>query len=298
MSSRVPLAGSLPKNLPWISAVLGVLLTIAAAFMTLRLSQRRRGAEELAGQLEVTANENERLYAEQRSIAQTLQHALLPDTLPQLPGIQASARYEAGVEGIEIGGDWYDVIDLDDRRLLLVVGDVSGRGLRAATTMAELRYAIRAYAAQDDGPAEILTKISRLVSVAESGQLATVLCATVDMEARQLSITSAGHLPLLLVANGDSRYLDMEIGLPIGVEEGTVYRSTTVTVPPEATVVAFTDGLVERRGESLDEGLERLRTAATGHDVGLPELLGRLVSDMANGRSEDDIAIVGVRWTS
>ena len=298
MSSRVPLAGSLPKNLPWISAVLGVLLTIAAAFMTLRLSQRRRGAEKLAGQLEVTANENERLYAEQRSIAQTLQHALLPDALPQLPGIQASALYEAGVEGIEIGGDWYDVIDLDDRRLLLVVGDVSGRGLRAATTMAELRYAIRAYAAQDDGPAEILTKISRLVSVAESGQLATVLCATVDMEARELSITSAGHLPLLLVANGESRYLDMEIGLPIGVEEGTVYHSTTVTVPPEATVVGFTDGLVERRGESLDQGLERLRTAATGHDVALPELLGGLVSDMANGRSEDDIAIVGVRWTS
>jgi serine phosphatase RsbU (regulator of sigma subunit) len=298
MSSRVPLAGSLPKNLPWISAVLGVLLTIAAAFMTLRLTQRRRGAEDLAGRLEVTANENERLYAEQRSIAQTLQHALLPDSLPQLPGIEASARYEAGVEGIEIGGDWYDVIDIDDRRLLLVVGDVSGRGLKAATTMAELRYAIRAYAAQSDGPAEILTKISRLVSVAESGQLATVLCATVDMTKREMSITSAGHLPPLLLANGDSRYLDAEVGLPIGVEEGTVYHSTTVTVPPDATVVAFTDGLVERRGESIDQGLERLRTAATGHDVGLPELLGRLVSDMANGRSEDDIAIVGVRWTS
>ena len=99
------------------------------------------------------------------------------------------------------------MIDLDGGRLLLVVGDVSGRGLRAATTMAELRYAIRAYAAQGDGPAEILTKISRLVSVAESGQLATVLCATVDMEARQLSITSAGHLPPLLLANGDSHYL-------------------------------------------------------------------------------------------
>ena len=298
MSSRGALAGSLPKNLPWISAVLGVLLTIAAAFMTVRLTQRRRRAEDLAGRLEVTANENERLYAEQRGIAQTLQHALLPDTLPQLPGIQASARYEAGEEGVDIGGDWYDVIDLDGRRLLLVVGDVSGRGLKAATTMAELRYAIRAYAAQSDGPAEILTKISRLVDVSESGQLATVLCATVDMDERELTITSAGHLPPLLLANGDSRYLNAEVGLPIGVEEGTVYRATTVTVPSDATLVAFTDGLVERRGESIDEGLDRLRTAATGHDVGLPELLGRLVSDMADGRSEDDIAIVGVRWTS
>jgi serine phosphatase RsbU (regulator of sigma subunit) len=298
MSSRVALAGSLPKNLPWISAVLGVVLAIAAALLTLRLTQRRRGAEELAGRLEVTANENERLYAEQRGIAQTLQHALLPDTLPQIPGIQSSGRYEAGEEGVEIGGDWYDVIDLDGRRLMLVVGDVSGRGLRAATTMAELRYAIRAYAAQHDGPAEILTKISRLVNVSESGQLATVLCATVDVDARQLSITSAGHLPALLLSNGESRYMDAEVGVPIGVQEGTVYRSTTVTVPPEATVVAFTDGLVERRGESIDQGLDRLRAAATGHDVGLPELLGRLVSDMANGRSEDDIAIVGVRWTS
>jgi serine phosphatase RsbU (regulator of sigma subunit) len=296
MSSRVPLAGSLPKNLPWIIAVIGALLAIAAALMTLRLSQRRRGAEDLAGELEVTANENERLYAEQRGIAQTLQHALLPDTLPQIPGIQASARYEAGEEGVDIGGDWYDVIDLDGGRLLLVVGDVSGRGLRAATTMAELRYAIRAYAAQSDGPAEILTKISRLVNVQESGQLATVLCATVDMNDRQLSVTSAGHLPPLLLANGDSRYITAEVGLPIGVEAGTVYRSTTIAIPPEATFVAFTDGLVERRGESIDQGLDRLRTAATGHDVGLPELLGRLVSEMANGRSEDDIAIVGVRW--
>jgi serine phosphatase RsbU (regulator of sigma subunit) len=298
MSSRVPLAGSLPKNLPWIIAVLGVVLTIAAALMTLRLLQRRRRAEELAGRLEVTANENERLYAEQRGIAQTLQHALLPDTLPQIPGIQSSARYEAGEEGVDIGGDWYDVIDIDGGRLLLVVGDVSGRGLRAATTMAELRYAIRAYAAQSDGPAEILTKISRLVNVSESGQLATVLCATVDTSKRQLSLTSAGHLPPLLVANGDTRYLHAEVGLPIGVQQGTVYRSTTVTVPAEATIVAFTDGLVERRGESIDEGLERLRTAATAQDGELPELLGRLVSDMANGGSEDDIAIVGVRWTS
>jgi serine phosphatase RsbU (regulator of sigma subunit) len=298
MSSRVPLAGSLPKNLPWISAVLGVLLTIAAAVMTLRLIQRRRRAEGLAERLEVTANENERLYAEQRGIAQTLQHALLPDTLPQLPGIQASARYEAGEEGVDIGGDWYDVIDLGAGRLLLVVGDVSGHGLRAATTMAELRYAIRAYAAQSDGPAEILTKTSRLVNVSESGQLATVLCATVDTEARQLHITSAGHLPPLVLSNGDSHYADAEVGLPIGVQEGTVYRSTTVTVGPAATILAFTDGLVERRGENLDQGLDRLRAAATGHDVNLTDLLGTLVSVMADGGSQDDIAIVGVRWTS
>ncbi|MFL5863353.1 MAG: PP2C family protein-serine/threonine phosphatase [Solirubrobacteraceae bacterium] len=298
MSSRVPLTGALPRDLPWIITVLGVMLSMAAAGLTLRLSQRRHAAELLAQRLEVTAAVNQRLYAEQRSIAQTLQHALLPDRLPQVAGVQASALYEAGEQGVDVGGDWYDVIELGGGRLLLVVGDVSGRGLRAATTMASLRYAIRAYCAQGDGPVEILSKISRLVDVSESGQLATVLCALLDPDRRLLSVTSAGHLPPLLLSDDGGRYIDTEVGLPIGVDRGSKYHATTVTLPPAGTVVAFTDGLVETRGESLDEGLERLRVAATGHDVALSELLERLVKDLVNGRSQDDVAIVGVRWTS
>ena len=298
MSSRVPLAGSLPQRLPWLIAVVGVLLSIAAALMTMRLIQRRSSAEQLAERLEVSASENRRLYAEQRGIAQTLQHALLPDKMPQSPGIVASARYEAGEHGVDIGGDWYDVIELQDRRLLLVVGDVSGHGLGAATTMASLRYAIRAYAAENEPPAEILTKLSRLVSVADSGQLATVLCALVDIEAHQITITSAGHLPRLLVGDGESRYVQTEIGVPIGVEAGATYTSTTVAAPRGGTFVAYTDGLVELRGESLDQGLERLRAAVGGDDSELPDLLNRLVTELPYGSSEDDIAIVGVRWTS
>jgi Stage II sporulation protein E (SpoIIE) len=298
MSSRVPLAGTLPEDLPWIIAVLGTLLSAAAAFMTLRLTQRRRDAEQLAGELDVSARENRRLYAEQRGIAQTLQHALLPDRLPQVPGMAASARYEAGEQGVEIGGDWYDVIALDDSRLLLVVGDVSGRGLPAAATMASLRFAIRAYAAQNDPPEQILNKASRLVDVAESGQLATVLCALVDVDGHKLTITSAGHLPGLLLSGGEGRYVDAEVGVPIGVEHGATYTSTTISVPAGSTFVAYTDGLVELRGESLDQGLARLRGLAVSIDGELPELLGTLVSEMPRGASEDDIAIVGVRWTS
>jgi len=297
MSSRVALAGSLPERLPWIIAVLGTLLSIAAAAMTLRLTQRRQDAEHLAGELEASARENRRLYAEQRGIAQTLQHALLPEILPQIPGMQASARYQAGEQGVDIGGDWYDVIELGDSRLLLVVGDVSGRGLRAATTMASLRYAIRAYAAQNDPPEQILNKISRLVDVAETGQLATVLCALVDVATRQITITSAGHLPPLLISGGQGRFVDAEIGVPIGVEAGASYTSTTISAPEGSTFVAYTDGLVELRGESLDHGLARLRDVATRGDAELPELLETLVSEMPRGASEDDIAIVGVRWT-
>ncbi len=298
MSTHQPLAGSLPRDLPWIIVVAGVLLTLGATGVTLRLVQRRRDAERLAGRLEVTANENQRLYAEQRSIAQTLQHALLPDVLPQIPGVETSARYEAGEQGVDIGGDWYDVIDLENGRLLLVVGDVSGRGLRAATTMALLRYAIQAYAAQDDPPTEILTKLSSLLNVTESGQLATILCALVEIERREISVTSAGHLPPLLIQNGDGHYLETDIGLPIGVEAGASYTSTTVSAPPASTLVAFTDGLIEHRGEDLDQSLVRLRQAAIGHDITLSELLGRLVSELQSGATADDIAILGLRWKS
>ena len=153
------------------------------------------------------ADENRRLYSEQRSIAQTLQHALLPERLPKIRGVETSARYEAGVEGVDIGGDWYDLIALDDHRLLLVVGDVSGRGVRAAATMASLRYAIHAYAAQNDPPATILTKLSKLVNVGATGQLATILCALIDVEAHELTVTSAGHLPPLLISDGTGTFI-------------------------------------------------------------------------------------------
>jgi serine phosphatase RsbU (regulator of sigma subunit) len=298
MSTQHSLAGSLPQELPWIITVAGVLLTAIATAMTILLLKRRRDAEQLAGELDVIARENQALYAQQRGIAQTLQHALLPDRLPQVPGVETSARYEAGEAGVDIGGDWYDVIDLDDGRLLLVVGDVSGKGLRAATTMALLRYAIHAYAAQHDDPEVILNKLSYLVSTGDSGQLATILFALIDVSQREISLTSAGHLPPLLIQNGDGRFVQPEIGLPIGVEAGSSYRSTKLTAPPAATLLAFTDGLVEHRGEDLDESLARLRRAAVGQHASLPDLLGRLMDELQSGAAADDIAVLGLRWTS
>jgi serine phosphatase RsbU (regulator of sigma subunit) len=296
--ARRPLAGSFPQRLPWAIAIVGALLTLGAVLLTMRLIDRRRGAERLASRLEEVADENRRLYAEQRGIAQTLQHALLPATLPQLPGLQTSARYEAGVEGVDIGGDWYDLIALDSGRLLLVVGDVSGRGLRAATTMAALRYAIHAYAAQGDSPAEVLTKLSKLVNVGSEGQLATVLCALVDVEARRVTVTSAGHLPPLMITEDRGEFVYAKVGLPVGVDRRASYISTTVSAPPGATLLAFTDGLVERRGESIDAGLERLRRHARSNHLALDELLTRVLSDLRDEEASDDTAIAGVRWVS
>jgi serine phosphatase RsbU (regulator of sigma subunit) len=260
----------------------------------LQLIQRRRGAERLA-------TENRRLYAEQRSIAQTLQHALLPERLPTIAGVQTAARYEAGERSVDIGGDWYDVIERPGERLLLVVGDVSGRGLRAATTMASLRYAVRAYAAQDDDPPTILGKLSQLLSVMDDRQFATVLCVEVTAERRGLTVTSAGHLPPLLIGPDQASYVDVEVGLPVGVQSCAAYSSTTVSAPAGATLLAFTDGLVERRGENLDDGLARLARLAgdASRENGLlASLLDTLVKDLPDGRALDDIAIVGLRWTS
>jgi serine phosphatase RsbU (regulator of sigma subunit) len=296
VTPRRPLAGSFAQRLPWLVAIVGLLLSLGAAALTARLIDRRRHAERLARSLELIADENRRLYAEQRTIAQTLQHALLPERLPKVSGIETSARYETGDKGADIGGDWYDLIALDDRRLLLVVGDVSGHGVRAAATMASLRFAIHAYAAQNDPPDAILSKLSKLVNVGRSGQLATILCALVDVEAHRLTVTSAGHLPPLLISEGTGTFVQSEVGVPIGVRGSARYASTSIDTPPAATLLAFTDGLVERRGESIDAGLARLQRAASSNHVELDELVGRVVEELRRGGGDDDTAIAALRW--
>jgi serine phosphatase RsbU (regulator of sigma subunit) len=135
------------------------------------------------------------------------------------------------------------------------------------------------------------------VNVNADGQLATVLCAHLDVGRREVTVTSAGHLPPLLISDGHAEYVRSEVGLPVGVEAKAAYASATVTAPSGATFLAFTDGLVERRGdESIDEGLARLRDAAAGQEVDLPVLLGELVSASHAEATADDIAILGLRW--
>jgi serine phosphatase RsbU (regulator of sigma subunit) len=163
--------------------------------------------------------------------------------------------------------------------------------------MASLRYAIHAYAAQNDPPETILAKLSKLLSVTAGGQLATVLCVLVDVPAHQVTVASAGHLPPLLIGGGRSEYLKSDVGLPVGVQADASYVARTASVPRGATLLAFTDGLVERRGESLDDGLARLRDAASAGHADLPGLLNALAAELTGASSDDDTAIVGLRWS-
>ncbi len=291
ISSAGELGGKLLLRLPWLLLAAGILLAFGAGALTERLVRQRERAR-------VLAVENATLYAEQRTVAQTLQHSLLPETLPDIPGLAMAAQYIAGAADVDIGGDWYDVVQLDPDHVLFVVGDVSGRGLTAGTIMASLRYAIRAYAAQGDSPATILGKLAELIDVGASGHFATVLCGLIDVPRHEVTLANAAHPEPLLVDADQARFVSTNVGVPIGVEPTSPYIPITLTVPPTATLLAFTDGLVERRGEVLDVGLERLREAAARNHESIDALLVDLGARLTPDGPADDIAILGVQWTT
>jgi serine phosphatase RsbU (regulator of sigma subunit) len=298
VSPNGSLGGAFFEHLPWIIALAGLLVSLAAALMTDRLASRRQRAEQLAGILDRVAAENREMYTEQRSIAQTLQHALLPERLPEFDGLQVGARYVPAASGIDVGGDWYDVVTAGDGQVLVMIGDVSGHGLRAATTMASLRHAALAYAAQDPSPASVLAELSDFVNSGAHDYFATMLCALIDVRAHRLTVASAGHIPPLLIDGAGGQFVEFDANVPIGVARKSPYLQKTVSVGPDTTMIAFTDGLVERRREVLDVGLARLREAATTAALALEDLLSELAQGLASEDHHDDTAIVGIRWQS
>jgi serine phosphatase RsbU (regulator of sigma subunit) len=252
------------------------------------LQRRRLRAEALA-------TDNARLYDEQRGAFQTLQRNLLPRQLPATDGYEIGVRYAPGVAGTDVGGDWYDVVEVNGSRIL-VVGDVSGRGLAAASVMASARFAIRTLAAQGLSPADILTTVNGLDAGERDGHFATVLCARLDPDSGALELATAGHPPALLLTGRGARFLEAPIGPPVGATSSARYTAATATVPRGATLVFVTDGLFERRGEGIDVGLERLRSVAAGAaSAPLEELLDTLVVELTGGVASDDAAILAVR---
>ena len=292
---RVQLGGTLGGALPWVFLVGGLLLTLGTAIVAHQLVRRRRDAEEDARTISDLYDRLDVLYGDQRTIAQTLQRALLPQRDPDIPVLEITTRYVAGADGVDIGGDWYSIVALDTHRVAFAVGDVSGRGVGAAAVMARLRFTVRAYLVEGHEPDVVLEMCSRQLDVGRDGHLATVLVGVGDLDSRSITVANAGHLNPLVVSDEDARYILTSVGLPLGVAPST-YTTSTFTVPAGASFLAFTDGLVERRGESIDVGLERLARSATGQARSLSDLVGRVVGDLTEGGSDDDIAILAFRW--
>jgi serine phosphatase RsbU (regulator of sigma subunit) len=223
------------------------------------------------------------------------QRALLPAFNPDIPGLDIASRYVAGAEGVDIGGDWYSIIRRGEREVCFVVGDVSGRGIGAAAVMARLRFTIRAYLAEGHSPGVVLGRCSEQFDIDVDGHIATVVVGVLDLDTCGLVLASAGHFaPLVVDAAGTASYLELDPGPPLGVL-ATTYRETTPSMAVGSTLIAFTDGLVERRGESLDVGLDRLAVAASRGASTVEGLIDELVTALMDDASEDDTALLAFR---
>jgi signal transduction histidine kinase/DNA-binding response OmpR family regulator len=242
--------------------------------------------------LAATAAERE-AAAREHEIATELQRSLLPAHTFQPDHLDIATFYRSGVAGTQVGGDWYDVIELGTGRAALVIGDVMGRGVRAAAVMGQLRTAVRAYARLDLPPADLLERLDGLVRDENLDQIVTVLCAVYDPADGSFLYANAGHLPPLLVLPGEpARRLTAAAGPPVGSGPFTLGQEQ-VTLPIGATVALYTDGLVERRDRDLDTGIDALAerlTAMAGGDVAtLPD---GLVDGMLPDGPDDDVAVL------
>jgi PAS domain S-box-containing protein len=238
-----------------------------------------------------------RIYEREHRIAETLQRSLLPDRLPRLPGLEVAARYQPAASESEVGGDWYDVIAMPGGQVGLVMGDVAGKGLAAASMVGRLRSAMRAYALEGHAPADVVDRLNQLVwSEVEDGHMTTMVYVVLDPLEGRVTWVNAGHLPPLAVtSDGMARFLEGPSSVPLGVMSYPAYEAAETEMPLGGTVLLYTDGLVERPGEVLDEGLERLGNAVRGERVGPQELCDHVLEQLvpAAGAS-DDVALLAL----
>ena len=230
----------------------------------------------------------------ERAAASALQRSYLPARLPAIPGLELAARYLPGEKG-NVGGDWYDVFQLPDARLGVVMGDVAGRGLAAAMVMGRLRSALRAYAIETPDPADALERLDRKAQHFEAGQMMTVLYGVLELGTQRMELSSAGHLlPILASPGKEAAPVEAWVDPPLGVLRQVRRHRTAIEVPVGAALCLFTDGLVERRHVPLDENLDRLRKVVTpSHpEVICRSALAALLDDQTN---PDDVAVLVIR---
>jgi len=241
------------------------------------------------------AIEQARLY-EQRRVAEALQRQLLSARVPETSGLEVAARYLPAAGG-RLGGDWYDVFQLAGGRVAVVVGDVVGHGLAPAAVMAQLRTAVRAYAADGHEPAEVVSRVNHLMWHLGPLAMTTLAYLVLDPATESLQIVNAGHPPPLIATPGaEPRFLDAPRGVALGATSTAMYAAGTAPLPTGATVLLYTDGLVERRTEPIDAGLERLRALAAGGAADdVERLCETVVSRLVPDDPSDDVACIAVR---
>jgi serine phosphatase RsbU (regulator of sigma subunit)/anti-sigma regulatory factor (Ser/Thr protein kinase) len=235
--------------------------------------------------------------AEQRAVTAIMQRSLLPDALPEIPGLRFSAKYLPAGSGVKIGGDWYDVFQLANGLLAFVIGDVVGRGVLAASVMSEIRTALRAYMLEGHDLPKVLSMLNDLLVSMGRHRGATVSIIQLDPEAEELEAVTAGHPPPLLIEpNGNARLLEQRPGLPIGIGRGRNYEAFHHLFPTGSRLLLYTDGLIERRGEPIDAGLQRLtaagQAAARLADSPLADGVYRALLDETP--LEDDVALLAI----
>ncbi|MFI7597324.1 SpoIIE family protein phosphatase [Actinoplanes sp. NPDC049681] len=269
--------------------------------LALRMAPGRRTASAEAAFLGDLADraglalENARLYEQERAVARTLQRSLLAHDLPTDPRFAVETHYQAAALDMEVGGDWFDAFLITPDKLAVVVGDVVGRGIDAATTMGQLRSAIRALASAEAGPARLLERLDRFVDRVESARMATVAYAEVDLSTSEMTYACAGHLPPLLAEPGGSpRYLMEGRSGALGSRAGRRRRLEHRThLAAGSRLLLYTDGLIERRNRRIDAGFEMLARAYAGRrDAPLPGLTAGLAHSLVGREHVDDVCLL------
>ena len=241
---------------------------------------------------------NARLYEAEHRIASTLQHSLLPQTLPRVPGALIASRYLPGNAEAEVGGDWYDVVEVGGGRLVLVIGDVVGKGVNAAATMGQLRNALRAYLLEGFSPGDALTRLNRLVTTMGRRSLATVLCLWLEPSSGVLRYASAGHPPPVVVDGATAELLhERALGPPIGAIRDSRYDTATDRLDIGSRLICYTDGLIEDRTRGIDAGLDQVRADARAGGDHVEEIADRLLRRVARRPRRDDVAVLVLEAT-
>ena len=300
----------LPASVVWqdrVRSVLAVPLLVEGArvigVLQVGTSEDRSFSDNDAQLLQLAADrlavaiDRARLNEQAHHIAATLQRSLLPSRTPEVPGLELATRYQPGADGTQVGGDLYDIVPYSDGRVGLAIGDVVGRGIEAASLMGQIRNSLRAYAMEDDRPEQVVERLNLLMHHWQQDRIATLSYLVLDPCDGHITFATAGHLPpLVLGPDGSGTYLEGGEFVPLGVLPFGGYTAGEAVIKPGSTVLLYTDGLVEERGMSIDDGLDRLRDAIQRAPADPDAMCDYLLAEVPpNGAAGDDVAVLATR---